>query len=89
MLRFILSGYIDGALELAEYDKLEDGTFGGRIPSCPGVIAFAKTLRECEQELHATLEDWVLLALKLGHPLPVINGHDLNKEPSLEPVAAL
>ena len=80
MLRFILTGYIQSALLQAEYDKLEDGTFSGRIPSCKGVVAFGKTLHECEEELRSTFEDWVLLGLKLRHPLPVIAGHDLNRE---------
>jgi predicted RNase H-like HicB family nuclease len=40
--------------------------------SCRGVIAFGKTLRECEAELRSTLEDWVLVGLKLGHPIPVL-----------------
>lgn len=26
---------------------------------------------ECEDELHSILEDWVLLGIKLGQPLPV------------------
>lgn len=73
MLKFILTGYIEKALSLAEYDKLEDGTYAGRIPPCKGVIAFADTLRECENELRSTLEDWLLVGLKLGHPLPVID----------------
>jgi len=89
MLRFILTGYIENALSQAEYDKLEDGTFSGRIPSCKGVIAFGKTLRECEDELRSTLEDWVLVGLKLGHPIPVLAGYDLNKEPSHGLKAAL
>jgi hypothetical protein len=42
------------------------------------VIAFGASLRACEQELHSTLEDWLLLGFKLGHPLPVIDGIDLN-----------
>jgi len=57
---------------------LEDGTFAGRIPPCKGVVAFGTTLRECEEELRATLEDWLLVGLKLGHPLPVIADVDLN-----------
>ena len=89
MLQFILTGYIKNALSQAEYDKLEDGTFSGRIPSCKGVIAFGKTLRECEDELRSTLEDWVLVGLKLGHPIPVLAEYDLNKEPSNESMAAL
>jgi predicted RNase H-like HicB family nuclease len=70
----------------AVYDKLDDGTFGGRIPTCKGVIAFGGTLRECEDELRSTLEDWILVGLKLGHSLPVIGGLDLNREPTREPV---
>jgi len=89
MLRFILTGYIENALSKAEYDKLEDGTFSGRIPSCKGVIAFGNTLRECENQLRSTLEDWVLLGLKLGHDIPIIAGYDLNQEPSSEPMATV
>ena len=87
--RFILSDYIAQALANAVYDKLEDGTFAGRIPPCKGVVAFGPTLRECEDELRSTLEDWILVGLKLGHTLPVIAGIDLNKEPIYEPVAAV
>ena len=89
MLRFILTGYIESALSQAEYDKLEDSTFSGRIPSCKGVIAFGKTLRECEEELHSTFEDWVLVGLKLRHSFPVIGGYNLNQEPSREPMATV
>ena len=77
------------ALAHAEYDKLEDETFSGRIPGCKGVIAFGKSLRECENELQSTLEEWIFVGLKLGHPLPVIDGFDLNKEPVYESVAAM
>ena len=84
--RHILSEYVAQALALAHYDKLEDGTFSGHIPPCKGVVAFGATLRECEDELRSTLEDWILVGLKLGHPLPVIGNIDLNKEPTREPV---
>ncbi len=84
MLKSILTGYIDVALSNADYDKLEDGTFSGRIPGCKGVIAFGETLRDCENELQSTLEDWILVGLKLGHELPVIDGFDLNREPDYE-----
>jgi predicted RNase H-like HicB family nuclease len=57
MLRFVLTGYSEEALSKAEYDKLEDGSFSGRIPGCKGVIACGETLRECENELRSTLED--------------------------------
>ena len=50
-------------MELACYDKLEDGTYAGEIPKLPGVAAFGRTLRECERELRSTVEDWVLVGL--------------------------
>ena len=81
MLKYIFTGYIESALLNAEYEKLEDGTYSGRIPLCQGVIAFGKTLKECEKELQSTLEDWILVGLKLGHDIPVIDDYDLNKRP--------
>lgn len=88
-VRFILTEYVNQLMAQATYDKLEDNTFAGRIPQCKGVVAFGATLQECEDELRSTLEDWILVGLKLGHPLPVIAGIDLNKEPTHEPVDAL
>ncbi|MBI2910411.1 MAG: type II toxin-antitoxin system HicB family antitoxin [Chloroflexi bacterium] len=88
-VRFVLTDYVEQALSSATYDKLEDGAFAGRIPQCKGVIAFGATLRECQVELRSVLEDWILLGLKLGHPLPVIAGIDLNREPQREPVGTL
>ncbi len=86
---FTLTEYINQALALATYDKLEDGTFAGGIPACQGTIAFGHTLRECQDELRSTLEDWILVGLKLGHTLPVIADIDLNKEPRRDPVEPL
>lgn len=78
-MTFVLSEYIEKAMTLAEYDKLEDNSYAGQIPACKGVIAFASTLRECEEELRSVLEDWILVGLKLKHTLPVIDGIDLNE----------
>ena len=69
-MEFTLTEYINAAMALAEYDKLDDGSFAGRLPKCKGVIAFAKTLKGCEDELRSTLEDWIIVGLKLGHRLP-------------------
>jgi predicted RNase H-like HicB family nuclease len=87
--RYVLSDYVNEALAEAGFEKLEDGSYAGRIPSCTGVVAFGTTLRECENELRSTLEDWILVGLQLKHPLPVIQGIDLNKEPAREPVDAV
>jgi predicted RNase H-like HicB family nuclease len=89
MPKFVLTGYIERAMSLAIYDKLEDATFVGKIPPLQGVIAFGPTLRQCEEELRSTLEDWILVGLKLSHPLPVLEGIDLNKEARFEPMDTL
>ena len=88
-MAFALTDYVERALAEAAYEKLEDGSYAGHIPSCQGVMAFGASLRDCENELHSTLEDWILLGLRLGHKLPVIAGIDLNREPTREPVDAL
>jgi len=87
--KFILSNYIEKAISQAIYDKLEDGSYSGKIPVCKGVVAFGKTLKECEIELHSTLEEWIVMGLKLGHKLPLINGLNLNKKPVYEPMVTL
>ena len=81
-MAFPLTAYIEAALELARYDKLEDGSFAGEIPRLKGVVAFSRSLRGCENELRSTLEDWILVGLRLGHNLPVLGGIDLNKVPN-------
>lgn len=85
----ILTDYLDQAMAAATYDKLDDGTFAGRIPPCRGVVCFGAALHECEHLLRSTLEDWLFLGLKLGHELPVISGIDLNREPTREPVGTV
>ena len=69
--QIIFTDYVDHLMAQDVYEKLDDGTYSGRIPQCVGVIAFGTTLRECEDELHSTLEDWILMGIKLGQPLPV------------------
>jgi len=70
--QYILTDYLGRAMAQAEFDKLEDGSFYGRIPTCKGVVAFGKTLRECESELHSTLQVWVLVGQRFGHALPSV-----------------
>ncbi len=86
---YILSDYLERALAQADYDKLENGTFFGKIPPCKGVVAFGTTLRDCEIELRSTLEDWVLVGLKLGHELPLIGNMNLNTMPLYEPMESV
>jgi len=84
----MLIGYMQKAMSEAVYDKLEDGTYSGEIPDCPGTIAFGRTLQECQRELQSVLEGWLLVKIRHGDDLPVIEGIDLNKMmPKAERVA--
>lgn len=47
-VRYILTDYVNQALAEAIFDKLEDVAYDGRIPSCPGVVASAANLKDCE-----------------------------------------
>ncbi len=78
-MRYVITEYVEKAMKEAIYDKLEDGTFAGRIPDCIGVVSFGRTLADCERELRSALEDWILLGLQMGHKLPVIDEINLNR----------
>ena len=85
----MLIEYINKAMTKAVYEKLEDGTFSGRIPQCPGIIAFGETLYQCQEELRSTLEGWLIVKIRHGDRLPVIGGINLNtKMPAQKEVAA-
>jgi len=85
----MLTEYIRKAMSDAIYEKLEDGTYSGEIPECPGTIAFGQTLQECQIKLESSLEGWVLVKIRHGDDLPVIAGIDLNKMmPKVERITA-
>jgi predicted RNase H-like HicB family nuclease len=81
----MLTQYIQTAMHQAVYELLEDGTFYGEIPTCPGVLSNAATLEACREELQSALEEWLILGLRLGHQIPVLDGIDIN--PSTAEVA--
>ncbi len=74
----MLTNYIQAAMHQAHYELIEDGTFFATIPGLEGLWANAPTLEECRDELQSSLEDWLLLGLKLGHEMPIVDGIDLN-----------
>ena len=76
----MLTEYINKALSKALYDKLDEGTYSGKIPQCPGVVAFGETLFQCQQDLRSSLEGWLLVKIRHGDHLPVIGRIDLNKK---------
>jgi predicted RNase H-like HicB family nuclease len=85
----MLIEYINMAMSKAVYEKLEDGSYSGRIPQTPGVIAFGETLYQCQEELRSVLEGWLIVKLRHGDRLPVMGGINLNRRmPVLKEVAA-
>ena len=86
--KYVLTDYIEQAMSLAVYEELEDGTFAGEI-SCLSVVAFGDSLSECQEELQATLEDWIVVGLRKGFSIPAIAGIDLYAEIACEPVESL
>jgi len=75
----MLIEYINKAMSKATYDKLEDGSFSGKILQCPGVVAFGETLYQCRQELISSLEGWLIVKIRHGDRLPVVGRINLNK----------
>jgi predicted RNase H-like HicB family nuclease len=65
----MLLDYISAAMKTAIYEKLEDGTFCGTTRRCPGAVALAPTLYECQEELRSVLEDWLIVKLRHGDAL--------------------
>ena len=75
----MLTAYIQAAMRRAKYEILpDDEGFYGEIPELQGVWANEDTLEACREELQSTLEDWILVGLRMGHTLPVIEGIDLD-----------
>lgn len=75
----MLTAYIEAAMHEARYEILpEDGGFYGEIPECNGVLANADSLESCRDQLQEVLEDWILLRIRKGLPLPTIDGIELS-----------
>jgi predicted RNase H-like HicB family nuclease len=71
----MLTAYINAVLRKAHYEMLPDGEeYLGTIAGLPGVWAQADTLEACREELQEVLEEWIVLGLKMGHPIPPIDG---------------
>lgn len=74
----MLTEYIRAAMHRAKYEILpDDGTFYGEIPDFQGVYANAESLEACREQLQEVLEGWIVLGLRLGHILPVVDGLEL------------
>ncbi len=74
----MLTKYIEAAMATAQYERIEDGTWFGSVSALPGAWANAPTLDECKLEMRDVAEDWILVGLREGDELPVLDGISLN-----------
>jgi len=74
----MLGEYIQGAIESAEYKKLEDGSWFAEIPGFSGAWANGKSVEECRKELIEVLEEWIVLKIKDKDNIPIVKGIDIN-----------
>ncbi len=77
----MLTTYIQSAMRHATYEILDDQTFYGEIAGFQGVYANADTLEQCREELQSVLEGWIILGLRMDHPLPEVDGLRLDSVP--------
>lgn len=75
----MLTDYIEAAMRHAEYEDLGEEGWYGRIPGFDGLWANASSREDTIAELRSTLEDWLILGLRHGDLLPVVDGIDLNE----------
>ena len=73
----MLLRYVTSLMKRARYERLESGRYYGEIPGCPGVWSEEGHLEDCRETLQEVLEEWILLKLRDGDPLPVVDGVDL------------
>ena len=76
----LLAEYIEISMRDAVFKVLCDGTYFAEIPGFEGAWANADTLEDCRQEMREVLEDWILLGIRLGHPIPVVGSINLMAE---------
>jgi predicted RNase H-like HicB family nuclease len=74
----MLLEYINAALNKAKYEIIvDDNSFYGFIPELQGVISYSDTLESCRQQLYEVVEEWLLIRISKGLPIPIIDNIDL------------
>ena len=69
----VLLEYINAALEQAGYEIIEDSEpYYGEVPELPGVFATGRTLEECRRNLAGVIEEWSIVRLRRGLPIPPV-----------------
>jgi predicted RNase H-like HicB family nuclease len=79
--------YIAATLEQAKYEIIDDPKpYYAHVPGLQGVWATGRTFEECRKELISTIEGWIVLGLRMGQPIPPINGNIIDVSVEQVPV---
>ena len=62
--------YVEQALRMARYDKLENRTYYGEVPRRCGVLASGETLEACREQVAEVVEEWILVRVAKGLDVP-------------------
>ncbi|MBU1261557.1 type II toxin-antitoxin system HicB family antitoxin [bacterium] len=73
----MLVEYIEKAVEMAGYKRLDNGSWFAEIPGFSGVWANSETKEGCCQELREVLKEWLFLKIADEDPIPEIEGREL------------
>ena len=75
----MLTDYIHQVMRRAHFEIMEHGRFYGCIPGFQGVWSEGATLEECRDELVEALDGWLIVKLRCGDDVPVVDGIDFNR----------
>lgn len=73
----MLLRYCEAALHYAQYKILDDGTWFAEIDGFQGLWGNGPTVETCRKDLLEALEDWLMLKLADGDPIPAIDGIEI------------
>ena len=69
----MLIQYIQAALEHSKYQIIDDEEpYFGEGPELQGVWVSGKTLEECRKNLEEVIDEWIIIRLRKGLPIPPI-----------------
>jgi predicted RNase H-like HicB family nuclease len=77
----VITDYIEAAMNHASYELMGNDRFFGSIPLCRGVWADGDNLENCRSTLLEVMQGWILVRVRHGLDLPVVDGIDLNPKP--------
>jgi predicted RNase H-like HicB family nuclease len=67
----VIREYVEEAKRRAHYEQIADEEpFYGEVPDLQGVWATGKTLEQCQQNLAEVIDDWILIRVARGLPIP-------------------